>query len=339
MSIRKALLVSINAYPVAALRGCINDVQQMKSLLQQYYGFQDDGNKLLLDGEATAAGIEVGLEWLAEGGGDVDAVRVFHYSGHGSHVADETGDEPDGRDECLVPYDYETAGLVTDDVLKTLYDRFPAGDNLTLVMDSCHSGTVNKAPEEDLVFRFLPVSDAEQEKIDAAAARFARVQQEYVFTELKQLRGQPLTDDDLRKKVGELMASFEKKHFGSVHTSETNVLLAGCRPDQTSADARIAGDYHGAFTYYLAEAIQKANGQITYRQVAQRVGEGLRSGRFTQIPQLEYAGQRDQSPIFQPFGASEELIADLKARDPEVFTTMTEESLVLLRAARHPSRR
>jgi hypothetical protein len=302
MSVRKALLVGINAYPGAPLRGCVNDVQQMKGLLKQYYGFQDDGIKLLLDGDATAAGIKAGLEWLAEGGADVTAVRVFHYSGHGSYVADENGDEPDGRDECLVPYDYKSVGFITDDILKTLYDRFPIGGNLTLVMDSCHSGSVNKAPEEDIVFRFLPVSDAAQERIDATAAKFAQDQREYVFKELKKMGGQNLTDDDLRKKVGELMASFEKKRFGNVHTSEMNILLAGCRPDQTSADARIANDYHGAFTYYLAEAIEQAQGKITYRQLAESVGKKLKGGGYSQIPQLEYAGQRDQVPAFQPFG-------------------------------------
>ena len=301
MSVRKALLVGINAYPDAALRGCINDVQQMKGLLKQYYGFQDDGIKVMLDGDATAAGIKAGLAWLAEGGADADAVRIFHYSGHGSYVADKNGDEPDGRDECLVPFDYKSAGFITDDVLKTLYDRFPTQGNLTLVMDSCHSGTVNKAVAEDIVFRFLPVSDAEQEKIDAAAAKFVQDQQEYVFKAIKKLQGQDLTDAELRAKVGDLMTSFEKKRFGDVRTTEANVLLAGCRPDQTSADARISGDYHGAFTYYLAEAIQQAKGQISYRQLADKVGKKLKGENYSQIPQLEYAGQRDLAPIFRPF--------------------------------------
>ena len=31
-------------------------------------------------------------------------MRVFHYSGHGSYVADLSGDEPDESDECLVPF-------------------------------------------------------------------------------------------------------------------------------------------------------------------------------------------------------------------------------------------
>ena len=181
-------MVGINAYPDAPLRGCINDVQQMKGLLKQYYGFQDEGIKLLLDGDATAAGIKAGLGWLAEGGAEADAVRVFHYSGHGSYVADKNGDEPDGRDECLVPVDYKSVGFIIDDVLKTFYDRIPKEGNLTLVMDSCHSGTVNRAPFEDILYRFLPVPDAEQEKIDAAAAKYVEAQEKYVLRELKKAR-------------------------------------------------------------------------------------------------------------------------------------------------------
>ena len=132
MSLRKALLVGINAYRSAPLRGCVNDVFQMKEVLQRYYGFAEADMRILLDRDATAAGIKAGLEWLAQDGDDADAVRVFHYSGHGSFVADQNGDEPDGRDECLVPYDYESVGMLTDDVLKTYYDRFPRTGNLTL---------------------------------------------------------------------------------------------------------------------------------------------------------------------------------------------------------------
>ena len=182
----------------------------MQGLLKQYYGFQDDGVKVLLDGAATVAGIKAGLAWLAEGGADADAVRIFHFSGHGTDAADKNGDEPDGRDECLVPFDYKSAGFITDDVLKNLYDKFPVSGNLTLVMDSCHSGTVNKAVAEDIVFRFLPVSDAEPEKIDAAAAKFVQDQQEYVFKEIKKLQSKELPDAAQRAKVGDLMASFER---------------------------------------------------------------------------------------------------------------------------------
>ena len=157
MSIRKALLVGINTYPDAPLRGCINDVEQVNDLLTRYYGFQDGDIKLVSNEAATAANIKAALAWLAQGGDDPDAVRIFHFSGHGSFVADENGDESDGKDECLVPYDYKSAGFITDDVLKTYYDQFPLAGNLTLVMDCCHSGTIQKDVSQDVVFRFLPV--------------------------------------------------------------------------------------------------------------------------------------------------------------------------------------
>lgn len=301
MSLYKALLVGINTYRDAPLRGCINDVLQMKDLLQRYYGFPDDGIRLILDEAATSTAIKAGLEWLAQDGAEPDAVRVFHYSGHGSYLADQNGDEPDGRDECLVPYDYKTAGMLTDDTLKTFYDRFPRTGNLTLVMDSCHSGTVQKVLEQDVIFRFLPVSAEEQERIDAAAAKFAQEQQDFVVNQLLELRGQELSEEEMRQKVRSLMALFEKKRFGDVRVREANILLAGCRADQQSADAYIAGNYHGAFTYFLAEAITQSNGQITYRRLAEQVGNKLDAAHFVQIPQLEYRAGRDQRPAFRPF--------------------------------------
>lgn len=301
MSIHKALLVGINAYQNAPLRGCINDVMQMKALLKRYYGFADEGIRLLVDEAATSAAIKEGLEWLAQGGADFDSVRVFHYSGHGAYVADQNGDEPDGRDECLVPYDYKSAGMLTDDTLKLLYDRFPRTGNLTLIMDSCYSGSVQRVADTDITYRFLPVSMEEQERIDAAAARFAKEQQAFVVKQLMLLRDQPLTEDEMAQKVHRLMTKFEKQRFGDIRVREANVLLAGCRADQQSADAHIGGDYHGAFTYYLAEAILQSNGQITYHQLVQQAGKNLGVGGFVQVPQLEYRKGRDQQPVFSPF--------------------------------------
>jgi hypothetical protein len=302
MSLRKALLVGINAYRAAPLRGCINDVLQMRDSLQRYYGFTTEDIRLLLDEEATARAIKAQLQWLAQDGADPDAVRVFHYSGHGGYIADQNGDEPDGRDECLVPCDHHSAGMLTDDTLKTLYDRFPRTGNLTLVMDCCHSGSIQKLLEMDVVYRFLPVSAEEQRAIDAAAAQFAKDQQGFVVSELLNLRGRvELSEEELRQKVQELMERFEKRRFGDIRVREANLLLAGCRPDQQAADAPMAGGYHGAFTYFLVKAVAQSEGQITYRQLAEQVGKELGLAGFVQIPQLEYRGDRHQRLAFRPF--------------------------------------
>lgn len=299
MTIRKALLVGINEYAEAPLRGCINDVTQMRELLQQYYDFAAADMRLLLDDAATGAAIKAGLAWLAEGGDDPNAVRVFHYSGHGSYVADRDGDEPDGRDECLVPYDYRAGGMLTDDLLKTYYDRFPPAGNLTLVMDCCHSGTINRRVG-DTAERFLPVSAAEQARVDEAAARYAEAEARFILDGLAQWANQ-LFGDALYARQQELAALFQARRAGRVETHEHNILLAGCHSTQTSADAFIRRAYHGAFTFYLVEAAVEAAGRLTYRELADRTAAKLGAEGFDQVPQLEFLGQRDQLLAFQPF--------------------------------------
>ncbi len=301
MAIRKALLVGINAYASAPLRGCINDVKQVKGLLAKYYGFADADTKVLLEKDATVKAIKDGLKWLAEGGADPDVVRVFHFSGHGYFEPDKNGDEPDGRDECIVPYDYESAGFINDDTLKKLYDKFPASGNLTLLMDCCHSGTVQR-DLNDVAYRFLPARLEDVEKADEAKRLFNSAREDYVVEQLRAIGdASALSTDDLRSKVGDLIKSFEKARFGDVRVRESNVLLAGCRDDQQSADAHIAGDYHGAFTYYLADAIVKSNGTITYHDLIAAMSRNLEAGRYAQIPQLECRGGREKRVAFNPF--------------------------------------
>jgi hypothetical protein len=303
MTLRKALLVGINAYPGAPLRGCINDILQMKELLTQHFNFPMEDIKLLTDQDATCSGIQTGLAWLAEGGQDPDAVRVFHYSGHGSYVADQNGDEPDGRDECLVPFDYQTAGMLTDDTLKLLYQHFPRQGNLTLIMDSCHSGSVNKDVANDIVYRFLPVSREEQIRINEARAKYNGERASFIRDMLKDVPRAELTDEELEEKILHLSDLFNKKRFGDIRTREGNILMAGCQSDQTSADAHIHGDYHGAFTYYMVEALQAANYQITYHELAETAGQKLYDEGYTQTPQLECRRLRDKHPVFSAFRA------------------------------------
>ncbi len=300
MTFRRALLVGINDYPGMPLRGCVNDVKQMQALLGQHFDFADDEVQVLLDEDATAKGIKAGLAWLAEGDGSTDAVRVFHFSGHGTHKADENGDEPDGRDECLVPVDYRTAGHLTDDVLKTYYDRFPPEGNLSLVMDCCHSGSINRGPDT-MRFRFLPVPYEERERMDAAARQYAADRKAFIVDEVRRLRSVAAADDDLEALVAGLVDDFDRRRFGDDKNREGNVIMAACRDDQQAADAHIGGDYHGAFTFYLNEAIQKGGARITYRDLAQAATDGLSQGSYGQLPQLGYKGDHDTRLIFRPF--------------------------------------
>jgi len=67
-------------------------------------------------------------------------VLWVHYSGHGTQIRDTNGDEADGFDECIVPCNYNTDGIITDDELFAIIKN--AKCQLMLFFDSCHSGTV-----------------------------------------------------------------------------------------------------------------------------------------------------------------------------------------------------
>ncbi|MFH1476981.1 MAG: caspase family protein [Verrucomicrobiota bacterium] len=57
----RALLVGINAYPDAPLRGCVNDVTDMANFLVARRGFAQADIRLLSDRRATTA-VSIGLK-------------------------------------------------------------------------------------------------------------------------------------------------------------------------------------------------------------------------------------------------------------------------------------
>merc|ERR1712137_1193460 len=97
-------------------------------------------------GRATRKEILDGCAWLVSGVSSGDKL-FFHYSGHGTQVADTDGDEEDGMDEALCPADFRVNGVIVDDLLhEVLVRKVPAGVQLTAIMDCCHSGTVLDLP-------------------------------------------------------------------------------------------------------------------------------------------------------------------------------------------------
>lgn len=257
---RRALLIGINQYaiPGADLRGCVNDVELVAGVLRDLYGFPDDAVALLTDAKATKAAMQEAIAGLVDGAAAGD-VLYLHYSGHGSNVPDLNGDESDGRDEILCPHDLDWNDPLTDDWLRTTFDRLDPGASLTVVMDCCHSGSNTRAPVRpdapppEVIPRFLPNPDDE-----AAGGDF----------------------------TGTPRRSRRRRRNQDVHVVDiAETLVSGCRDDQTSADADIEGTYNGALTYYLVRAMRE-DPQATYRALHARTLAGL-SGNYDQVPQLE----------------------------------------------------
>lgn len=265
MSKRKALCVGINHfknYPGAALQGCVNDANDMAALLQKFLGFQSSDITLLHDGQATKANIMSNLQAMVDGAKAGKYVSlVFTMSSHGTQVPDLNGDEEkDHADEAFCPYDLAAAGsqwdknhIIVDDELRDLFLQLPAGVLLEVFLDTCHSGTGLKAVDMllDRKPRYLP---------PPSLAAFKQV--------------------DGKRSRGVARGLMEK---GIVH----HTLWAGCRADQTSADANIAGGWHGAFTYFFCKEMNGCNNGLSRAKLLAKVRADLKAGHYSQIPQLE----------------------------------------------------
>lgn len=132
------------------LPGCHADAKSILALLKRNYPIVDADVRVLTDdpsvrgyAQPTHRAITEALQWLVQRA-NVGATRlVLYYSGHGTQVTDLSGDEVDRRDEAIVPCDFMTAGMLTDDAISsTLTTKLPASCKLVALYDSCNSGTV-----------------------------------------------------------------------------------------------------------------------------------------------------------------------------------------------------
>lgn len=148
---KRALVVAIDDYviPQARLQGAVNDGRTIEALLTGTLGYRPDEVKILTDRAATRDGILTAFRtWLVDGTRTGDEV-FFYFAGHGSQVPDLSGDENDGLDETLVPADVTAnprggfSGMIIDDEIEALLDKMK-GRQVTMVIDSCHSGTISR---------------------------------------------------------------------------------------------------------------------------------------------------------------------------------------------------
>lgn len=138
------MICGINYYETPnELRGCINDMLDMRNLLLRS-GVKEENLTILSDDpsrEDIAPTRENILNELVKKGraakpGDT---LIFHYSGHGTYSKDYQNDEADKRDEAICPVDDTT---ISDDELYTILRRLPKDVKAFVVMDCCHSASV-----------------------------------------------------------------------------------------------------------------------------------------------------------------------------------------------------
>jgi hypothetical protein len=244
---KRALLIGINNYKnlpyyskeknrlFTHLKGPLNDVRIMREALISRYGFREEEIKVLIEQEATRDNIiKTFEEWLVNGTREGDLV-FFYFSGHGTQVDDQNGDEDDGKDEALCAYDLVPEGaknvvdakLIIDDELGEMLRKFSKRD-VVVVVDACHSGTMTRS------IRGIPVSELEE--TPAIQARFVPVK---------------LDESSVRTR------SFSIDIPKQSDVPEGQIFISSSRADQESVEIALPEGFHGALTSGLVEGMKE----------------------------------------------------------------------------------
>jgi len=274
MAAQHALLIGINRYPNipnASLQGCVSDMELMRSLLVDRFGFPAERTRTLRDEEATQQAIRGALAGMAAAVGQDDVVVLF-YAGHGSRMADPR--QPGRMIESIVPCDSGRGETPNLDIIDEEIDRWVQAVNgktpfVTLIFDCCHSGSVTRDPfgeatreapadlrPPDSIFGGGPLPEA------FAASR----------------------DVDGGDKAGWLP---ERRRA---------VVVAACRADELASEHKAftgqAVVRHGALTFFLGQTLAQAPAGATWRDVFEQAAPRVTAKYGRQHPQIE--GRMDE---------------------------------------------
>lgn len=221
------------------LNACEADAEDMMSLAVN----GDFDSQILLTGEATRQAVIGAIKQAAEKLSDGDIFLVT-YSGHGGQVADVNGDEQDLRDETWCLYD----GQLIDDELANFWSLFQRGVRIFVLSDSCHSGSVSRAP----VARADP-----QLRLSAPLAEILGTDE--VRTRCMPDEHAARTYRTNKKFYDDIQRALPKK-LPEVDASVR--LISGCQDNQLSLD----GTFNGLFTGQLLRVWSSGNFSGNYSE-------------------------------------------------------------------------
>jgi len=306
-----ALLVGINGYkfPIPPLRGCLTDVDLQRELLVNRFGFNPKDILLVTDEaeikpsrQNILAAFENHLIKQAKPGD----VVVFHFSGHGSRVIDpDPLPNSNGLNGTMVPPDRKSedgSGKVRDIMGRSLFLLMHAlqTENVTVVLDSCHSGGGTRG---NVMFRALSRQGGGDDEA---------TQEEFDYQEqwLSRLNLTPTKFQELRQKG-----------------IAKGVALGSAQQDQLATDAPFEGFHAGAFTYLLTRYLwQQPVSQplkSVFTNLARSTKDVANSSGILQEPiqEVQPGSNYDQEPVYfiDPPTPSAEAVVQKAGREVEFW--------------------
>ena len=210
-----------------------NDVKLLAPTLEkQGFTIQKLCNK-----EATANNIRKSLASFSAKCKSGDIVYL-HFSCHGQPFEDYDGDESDGWDEALVPFDalkdyqqgkYTGENHITDDelngYLRIIRNRVGPNGIVYVVIDACHAGSSYRGDE-----------DEDSVVIRGTDRGFSKTNKQYAPRIAK--RG------EIKIEASAQMANI--------------CILEACRSYQVNSEIRASDKYYGSLSYYVNEVLKSS---------------------------------------------------------------------------------
>ncbi|WP_207515708.1 caspase family protein [Longitalea luteola] len=278
-----ALLTGVKDYHpqslVRSLRGCVNDVNNVEALLKKRFAETDLHVVKLVNEQATRQNvIDNFIKHLINNPGiQPGDLVLFYFSGHGSYArsnpAFSTWDS-EGRDETLVLYDSRCKGGfdLADKELRLLLSRVPAETHITVIVDSCHSGSITR-------------------NVDAFDQAL-----------LGRAKHEPARADDPGR---ELSAYLTVNGQGYEQLLDANgkakmppvrcLTLSACDRTELAYESNYSPE--GMFTAMLLEALQAGPVNMNYARLYEHVYTLLKRKARKQTPQLAVSGGFDANTI------------------------------------------
>ena len=211
------------------------------------------------------------------------------YSGHGGQVPDTTGEEKDDKqDETWCLFD----GQMIDDELYLELTRFAEGVRILVLSDSCHSGTVTRAPLADAT-----MTPAGRPKLMPPAVGMRTYRQHQAFYDGLQraaakeaARTRAVNPDSV---LATLTVSNRLTDVSAACVASV-LLISGCQDNQTSMD----GAHNGAFTEQLLQVWNNGRYKGTYSKFHAAIKSRMPA---TQTPNLFTLGPATAFAQQQPF--------------------------------------
>ncbi|KAK0486539.1 caspase domain-containing protein [Armillaria novae-zelandiae] len=246
-----ALVIGIDKYlsnGIRNLSGAVADADAVNEFLQKTFRVPKEQIKNLRNEEATRMTIETEINVLGQNPAikKDDPILIF-YAGHGAEAnAPFEWPSASGKIQMLVPHDFITSGSndskrgqgVLDMRLSHLLADLAAkkSDNITVILDCCHSGSGTRADDDDPTFTVRGIDLPE------------------TYTVSQDL----LHDIEPDARASLVAKGFEKSGLLS------HVLLSACQAEQTAMEKHGRGVFTSALLGLLRE---RGVDKLTYKDL------------------------------------------------------------------------